>query len=225
MIIYSRTNRQFNLGLVAAAVVALLAIGWIVVATRMAADDIGRSQAEGTARFGHLAEARILAPARTDETLELIAHGDITKSEASFNAHLNELTAQRAPGRRPPVCGTGPPATTSRSKYLDGDYPGAVAQASVPTRPRRPHSSPTSSPSARPDRTNPRRAAGRVSSAGAWLSWSPTGTLVLMVLAAAAPPSGCGRGSRSSCENTNCAGAGRLCPRRAGCGPRRHRPR
>ena len=66
VIIYSRTNRQFNLGLVAAAVVALLAIGWIVVATRMAADDIGRSQAEGTARFGHLAEARILAhkPAR-----------------------------------------------------------------------------------------------------------------------------------------------------------------
>ena len=32
-----RTNRQFNMGLVVAAAVVLLVIGWIVVATRLAA--------------------------------------------------------------------------------------------------------------------------------------------------------------------------------------------
>ena len=70
VILVGRTNRQFNLGLIVTAAAALLVIGWIVVATRLAAGNIEDSQTEGTARFGQLAKARILAQqARTDETL------------------------------------------------------------------------------------------------------------------------------------------------------------
>ena len=195
VIIYSRTNRQFNLGLVAAAVVALLAIGWIVVATRMAADDIGRSQAEGTARFGHLAEARILAAqARTNETLELIAHGDITQSEASFNAHLNELTAQLSAGPSTAAAGVRNWAASHDKqvqKYLDGDYPGAVAQAIGPD-PAASAAQFADVESILHDQIEQTRAALRdgVSSAGHALSWSPTGSVLLMVLAAAGSAAG-----------------------------------
>ena len=56
VIVFARTNRQFNMGLVVAAAAALLVIGWIVVATRLAAADIEASRIEGTERFGQLAE-------------------------------------------------------------------------------------------------------------------------------------------------------------------------
>ena len=94
-IMFKRTNRRFNLGLVAAAVVVVLVMVWIVGAVRLAAGDIERGRTEGTARFGQLAEARILAQqARTDETLQLITRGDITASEKSFYGHIDELTAR-----------------------------------------------------------------------------------------------------------------------------------
>ena len=68
---------------------------WIVGAVRLAAGDIERGRTEGTARFGQLAEARILAQqARTDETLQLITRGDITASEKSFYGHIDELKAR-----------------------------------------------------------------------------------------------------------------------------------
>ena len=74
VIMYRRTNRQFNIGLVVAAATVLLVIGWVVVATQLAASEIERSRTEGSERFEQLANARILAQqARTDETLELIA--------------------------------------------------------------------------------------------------------------------------------------------------------
>jgi len=189
VILVGRTNRQFNLGLIATAVAALLVIGWIVVATRLAADNIERSQAEGTARFEHLAKARITAQqARTDETIELIARSDITVGEKSFNGHIEELSA---------LLDRGPAAaadavtkwTASHRKQVEayeaGDYPAAVAQAI----------------GADPDGSAAQFAAveaslrteiqqtrdtlrDRVASAGAQLAWSPTGTLALMVVAA-----------------------------------------
>ena len=133
VVMFKRTNRRFNLGLVAAAGITLLVLVLIVGAVRLAAADIERGRTEGTARFGQLAEARILAQqARTDETLQLITRGDITASEKSFYGHIDELTAR---------IGTASPAATdavstwiaSHRKQVDayraGDYPGAVTQA------------------------------------------------------------------------------------------------
>lgn len=128
-----RTNRQFNLGLVAAALVAVLVSACIVGTVRLAAGEIARGSTEGTERFGHLAEARILAQqARTDETLQLITRGDTTASEKSFDGHIDDLLAR---------LGTRSPAATDAvnmwvaghrrqvDAYRAGDYPGAVAQA------------------------------------------------------------------------------------------------
>ena len=61
VIMYGRTNRQFNIGLVVAAATVLLVIGWVVVATQLAAGEIERSRTEGSERFEQLANARILA--------------------------------------------------------------------------------------------------------------------------------------------------------------------
>ena len=187
-----RTNRQFNIGLVVAAAVVLLVIGWIVVATRLAASAIEDSRTEGTARFEQLAKARILAQqARTDETLQLIARGDITAGEKSFNGRIDDLTARlgtglvRRGGRRremdcqPPQAGGGLPR-----RRLPGR---GRRRRSAPIPALRPRSSPSSNPACatRSSRPAPRCATG-CPTAGTWLAWSPTGTLVLMVVAAAA---------------------------------------
>jgi hypothetical protein len=191
VLVYRRTNRQFNVGLVVAAAAVVLAIAWIVVVTRLAGSNIEHSRTEGTARFGQLAKARILAQqARTDETLELIARGDITADEKSFNGHIDDLGA--LVGRGPSAAaGGGAKWTASHRKqveaYLGGDYPAAVTQAIGPD--------PTASAaqfaaveSGLRDEIEHTRATLRdsVSESGAWLAWSPTGTLVLMAVAAAA---------------------------------------
>jgi hypothetical protein len=186
-----RTNRQFNMGLVIAAAAVLLAGVWIVVATRLAADAIEHSRTEGTAMFGHLAKARILAQqARTDETLQLIARGDVTASEESFNGHIADLGAQL--GSRPSAAADGVAQWTASHRkqveaYLGGDYPAAVGQA-IGTGPgaSAEHFAVVES-SLRKDIEDTRATLrDRVSAAGSWLAWSPTGTLVLMVAAAAA---------------------------------------
>jgi hypothetical protein len=191
VVLFRRTNRQFNMGLVVAAAVVLVVIAWIIVATSLAGASIEDSRTEGTERFGQLAKARILAQqARTDETLQLIARGDITAGEKSFNDHIDELRTQ---------LGTEPSATADGvAKWIDGhskqveayergDYPAAVAQAIGAD----PGSSATHFAAVEASLRNEieqTRATlrDRVSAAGAFLVLSPTGTLVLMVVAAAA---------------------------------------
>ncbi len=191
VLLVGRTNRQFNLGLIIAAAAVLLVIGWIVVATRLAAANIEDSQTGGTEKFEHLAKARILAQqARTDETLQLIARGDITAREKTFDDHIAELNA---------VLGTDSPAVSdavakwvaSHDKqvevYDNGDFNAAVAQAIGPD----PNASAAQFAAVESNLRNDiesKRATlrGEVSDAGARLAWSPTGTLVLMVVAGSA---------------------------------------
>jgi hypothetical protein len=189
VILIGRTNRQFNLGLIVTAAAVLLVIGWIVVATRLAAGNIEDSQSEGTARFEHLAKARILAQqARTDETLQLIARGDITAREKSFTGHMDELAA---------LLGTGPPAAADAvakwtashrmqvEAYEGGDYPAAVAHAIGPEPDASAAQFAAVESSLRNEIEQTRATLrDRVTEAGARLAWSPTGTLVLMVVAA-----------------------------------------
>jgi hypothetical protein len=190
VIVCGRTNRQLNVGLVIAAVAVVLVGGWMLVATNSAASAIDESRSEAMA-FRQLADARTFArQARTDEILELIARGDITAIEESFNGHIHDLLA---------LLGAGPSATADAVKnwiashgkqvdaYQNSDYNAAVAQAIGPD----PHTSAaqfTIVESSLRDQIEGTRATlrGQVSSAGAWLAWSPTGTLVPMTLAAAA---------------------------------------
>lgn len=191
VMLYRRTNRQFNVGLVVAAAIVLVVIGWVVVATQLAAGEIEKSRTEGTARFEQLAKARILAQqARTDETLELIARGDIAAGEKSFYGHLEELGSllEAAP---PATADSVQKWTASHRKqteaYEGGDYPAAVAQAIGPDPAASAAQFVAVESSLRDGIERTRETLrDRVAAAGAWLAWSPTGTLVLMVVAAAA---------------------------------------
>jgi hypothetical protein len=191
VVLTRRTNRQFNIGLLVAAAVVLVVIGWIVIATRLAASAIEHSRTEGTARFEELAKARIVAQhARTDETLQLIERGDIDAGEMSFTNHIDELHA---------LLGTAPSTVTDNvakwtaghrkqaELYLRGDYLGAVAQA-IGTQPGGSAAQFAAVESSLREEIERTRGTlrERLSAAGAWLMWSPTGTLVLMVVAAAA---------------------------------------
>jgi uncharacterized membrane protein YphA (DoxX/SURF4 family) len=191
LILIGRTNRHFNRGLVAAAVAVLLVMAWIVVANWFAASSIEQSRTQGTARFEELANARVVAQkARTDETLQLISRGDITAGEKSFNDRIGQLTALLDQG---PVAAADGVLTWTASHrkqaelYQGGDYPAALVQAigSDPNGSAAQFAAVESSLSDAIERT---RATLRddVSAAGARLAWSPTGTLVLMVIAAAA---------------------------------------
>jgi hypothetical protein len=191
LVLIGRTNRTFNRGLLGAAAAVLLVIAWVVVANRFAASNIEESRIEGTARFEKLADARVEAQkARTDETLELIARSDITAGEKSFTEHMGALSALLDQGPVEAVDGVRA-WTASHAKqvelYQSGDYPGAVAQA-IGGDPAGSAAQFAVVEASVSDAIEKTRATLRddVSTAGARMAWSPTGALVLMVIAAAA---------------------------------------
>ncbi len=191
VIMYRRTNRQFNIGLVVAGATVVLVIGWLVVATQLAAGEIERSRTEGTERFEQLAKARILAQkARTDETVELIARSDISETEKSFYGHMDELGKLLEAAPTAAKDGVQKWTASHRKQteaYEGGDYDAAVAQAIGPDPAASAAQFATVESSLRDEIERTRETLReRVSSAGAWLAWSPTGTLVLMVVAASA---------------------------------------
>jgi hypothetical protein len=195
VILFARTNRQFNMGLLTAAALVLVVGAWIVMATRLAARDIEQGRTEDTAMFRQLAQARTLAEkARTDETLELIAHGDITESEKSFNSHIDDLRSRLGAGPSAAAQGVSKWTASHRKgvdAYNNGEYIAAVEQAIGPD-PGASAAQFALVESSLSDAIEQKRATlrDRVSAAGEWLSWSPTGTLALMVVAATAAVAG-----------------------------------
>ncbi|WP_234835167.1 hypothetical protein [Mycolicibacterium stellerae] len=191
VVMFKRTNRRFNLGLLGAAVVVAVVMVWIVGAVRLAAGDIERGRTEGTARFGQLAEARILAQqARTDETLQLITRGDITTSEKSFYGHIEELAARIGTASPEAAAAVDKWVASHRIQvdaYRAGDYPAAVAQA-LGTDPGASGAQFGAVETSLRDAIERARATMRdhVSDAGGYLLWLPTGVLVLMTVAAVA---------------------------------------
>ncbi|MET0455265.1 MAG: hypothetical protein ABW137_25785 [Mycobacterium sp.] len=190
VLVSGRTNRQFNLGLVVAAVSVLVVGGWMFVATRSAASAIDQSRSAATT-FERLAEARTIArQARTDETLQLIARGDVTATEKSFSDRIAGLTALLEAG--PPAAADGVRNWTESHRrqltaYRNNDYNAAVAQAIGPD-PQASAAQFAIVEASLRDEIERTRATLReeVAAAGAWLSWTPTGTLVLMTVAASA---------------------------------------
>ncbi|HEX7426183.1 MAG TPA: hypothetical protein VF328_04175, partial [Mycobacterium sp.] len=149
------------------------------------------SRIEGTERIGQLGKARILAEqARTDETLQLIAHGDITASEESFYGRIEGLGKLIGPGPSATADGIAKWSASHRKQvdaYLGGDYPAAVAQA-IGADPGASAAQFAVVESSLRDQIEQTRATlrDRVSAAGARLAWSPAGTIALMVVAVVA---------------------------------------
>jgi hypothetical protein len=190
-IMFKRTNRQFNLGLVTAAVIVALLIICIVGAVRLAAGDIERGRTEGTERFAQLASARILAlQARTDETLQLITRGDITAGEESFNGHIEDLVARIGTSSSTAADAVDKWVASHRRQvdaYRAGDYPAAVALA-LGTEPGTSGAQFAVVENTLRDAIHQARATMRdhVADAGRYLVWLPTAAVVLMTAAAAA---------------------------------------
>ncbi len=116
----------------------LLVIGWVVVATQLAAGEIERSRPKAARSSNSFAKARIVAQkARTDETLELIARSDITAGEKSFYGHIDELgkLLDAAPAAAKDAVQKWTASHRKQAEaYEDGDYDAAVAQAMGPIR-------------------------------------------------------------------------------------------
>jgi hypothetical protein len=191
VLVYRRTNRQFNVGLVAASALVVVVGIWMVVATQLAASAIEQSRTEGTAKFERLSKARILAQqARTDETLLLITRGDVKTSEQSFKERtdqMNDLLTRASSKSAAPVRGWLEGHRKQIEAYNDGDFAAAVDQA-IGADPNGSAASFAATESGLRGEIDETRASLRddVSTAGTFLTFSPTGTLVLMVLAAVA---------------------------------------
>ncbi len=191
LLLLRRTNRQVNVGLVVAAGFIVLAGLSLVVAMRLAADDIDRGNAAGTHRFERLANARILAQqARTVETLELIERGDITSLEQEYTGHISGLVTELESGPQSAAEAVHR-WTASHDKqvraYRDGDFATAMAQAIGTDPDASPAQFSVVETGLRAETEHTRtvmRAA--VSSAGAALEWAPAAVAVSVALAAAA---------------------------------------
>ncbi|CAM4507851.1 hypothetical protein NONI108955_38190 [Nocardia ninae] len=194
-ILLQRTNRMANLGVLAAAGAAALALLWAVVATSVAADAMDTGAQD---RFETLAKARISAQqARTEETLQLITRGDIAAGEENYNKYATELR-----DRIGAVVGPESVAAQELTKWTAGhraqiaayqaaNYPAALEQA-IGTGPA---SSATQfaalDRSLNDNLTQARRdLRDGLRTAGTALILSPLGTLALLVLAAAAVVAG-----------------------------------
>jgi ABC-type multidrug transport system fused ATPase/permease subunit len=195
IVVRGRTNRRFNIGLVVAAVAVVLAAGSIVVANRMAITDIEQSRSAGSQRLTELAQARIVAlQARTGETLQLIARGDIADADVSFNDRIGELNTLLGDGPASAVAGVQKWSDGHRrhaDAYRGGDYPAAVALA-VGADPNASSAQFTVVESSLRDEIEKTRATLRteMAEAGSRLVWIPIGVLTLMMLAAAAAVTG-----------------------------------
>lgn len=191
IVLRARTNRRFNIGLVAATVAVLLAAGSVMVATRLAMTDIEQSRSAGLQRLTELAQARIVAlQARTGETLQLIARGDITAAETSFKGRIGELSTLLGDGPADAVTGVQKWSDSHRrhaDAYRAGDYPAAVALA-VGGDPNASSTQFAVVESSLRDEIEKTRMTLRaeMAEAGGRLAWMPMGVLVLMMVAAAA---------------------------------------
>ncbi|RDI43696.1 hypothetical protein [Nocardia mexicana] len=135
-ILLRRTNRRYNLGVVAGAGAAVLGLLWILIATVVSHGSVDTGSSGPTARSENLAQARILAQqARTDETLELITRGDTKETEEAFKAKTarlrDELTSVAAPNS--PMQQQFSQWSAGHERQLEyynaANYPAAVAQA------------------------------------------------------------------------------------------------
>lgn len=87
-----RTHRMVNVGLVAASLAAVLAVGWATVAVSVAADRVEVGRRDGSALVEVLANARrATLQARADEALTLIARGNGAAFERDYSAVMATL--------------------------------------------------------------------------------------------------------------------------------------
>jgi hypothetical protein len=144
LLVARRTKRDFNVGLVAAGLVALILLVWSSAALGTAADRVEVGRTQGSSLVDLLADARRLAlQARADESLTLVARGGGAAFEKDYREVMDRLTAMldRAAAEAPESDQTVIRAAREQAGRFDelhggvralddkGDYLGAVAKA------------------------------------------------------------------------------------------------
>lgn len=106
----SRTNRVFNVGLVAATVAAVAVLLWLGVSALVTAGRLEASHDRGSEEVSRLADARIAAlQARADESLTLVARGNGASFEKDYVTMMDRLAGpDRAGGLLAPGDADGP---------------------------------------------------------------------------------------------------------------------
>ena len=193
-LLFKRTNRRYNTGLVLAAISTVIALLWVTIAMSLVSNSIEASRTDGSTKFDQLAQARILAQqARTDETLELITRGDIGSIEASFNDHISKLREKlEATGASAEGFATWTEGHTRQVEaYRSADYAGAVRQA-IGAQPEGSSAQFVKLDSSIQVEISHARSELRdhVDAAGSRLTLSPTAILVLLGVAAVAAVAG-----------------------------------
>jgi hypothetical protein len=85
MYLTRKTNRLINVGLLAATVALVIALGWATVALLVESGDVADGQRNGSQEVEALVQARIATlKCRADETLTLVARGDGKRYEDDF---------------------------------------------------------------------------------------------------------------------------------------------
>ena len=92
VVMFRRTNRVVNIGLVAASAGVVLALGWLITAQSLAASALSASNSRGSAPLQVLNEAQIEAlQCRGAENLNLVARGSTTDYSTAWEKDSNEL--------------------------------------------------------------------------------------------------------------------------------------
>lgn len=87
-----RTNRVFNIGLVAATAAAVVLVGWLGVSAVVIGARLDASDRDGSAQVDRLVQARVAAlQARADESLTLVARGAGADFEKDYTAVMSRL--------------------------------------------------------------------------------------------------------------------------------------
>jgi hypothetical protein len=102
VVLFRRTNRVFNAGLLAATAATLVSLLWVMIAGVAVMGDIDASRRDGSAQVDVLAAARIATlAARADETLTLVARGagqayqtDYVQTDKQLGDLLNTAASQ-----------------------------------------------------------------------------------------------------------------------------------
>ncbi|MFJ8439058.1 hypothetical protein [Kitasatospora griseola] len=124
VLLFRRTNRVFNLGLLGGSLAVLAALGWLLAGTLAADDDLAGSRTYGTRPLRELDQVRIKAlQAHTAENLDLVARGASDKYTKQWDGLVATLDAdRRATGSVAGLVAGADPATAGPLADADRAY-------------------------------------------------------------------------------------------------------
>ncbi|MFD0349478.1 hypothetical protein ACFQ0M_32530 [Kitasatospora aburaviensis] len=139
VVLFRRTNRVFNVGLVAATAAVLSAVLWLTVAGTTADSALQRSEKRGAAPLRALNAARVdVLTARLAENLHLVARGSSTKYAELWSKTTEHLSGTDGPGTSRRARWARPGRWPRPRPWTPSSPPGNSSGTGATSTPRRP---------------------------------------------------------------------------------------